>query len=125
MTDSGLFVEGVEIRITKEDVEILSEDQLKALREHNRLCMTKDYQQSALQLPTGIPKNCKVEQPGDQIRPDYDGKQGSLCWRAGGDVRICSRNGINRKEYQIGFAGAARKQSEMNNGETTLTQNDN
>jgi hypothetical protein len=88
-----------------------------AKREINEREMTKEHQRGAEKLPLGIPKRCKVDQPGDRER-SVSYKLGTGGYPTGnGEVRIQYINGHNKKEYHMGFAGRARTQGEMNSGE--------
>jgi hypothetical protein len=69
-----------------------------------------------MELSAGIPVRCKVEQPGAQIRPEWDYIQSDMQW-VNGEVRIRYQNGHNKYEYHMGFAGRARTPQQMNAGE--------
>jgi len=86
-----------------------SEEVRRGKREENRRAMQKDHQRGALLLPTGIPGNCKVEQPRAQMEyiltPTY--KQGDTQY-TNGEVRNMYFDGRENKRYAWGFAGRAR-----------------
>jgi hypothetical protein len=63
MAEIKIFDTEEEIPITKEDYILLSHAELERIREHNRACAAEEHRKSALTLPSGIPKNCRVEQP--------------------------------------------------------------
>jgi hypothetical protein len=108
--DLGLMVSPsiTEVTITKYDTEILTEEQLKGLREHNLKAMAFTHQQGAERLPLGIPINCKVEQPRAQLEhiltPTY--KQGDTQY-TNGETYNKYVTGRNKFEHRWGFAGRA------------------
>ena len=95
-----------------------SEEVRKDKREANMQEMKEEHQIGAIYLLSGVPLGCKVEQPRDQLREDYDGIQGVACWMSNGNTWIRYKNGANKYEYHMGFAGPAREQEHMNTGET-------
>jgi hypothetical protein len=103
--------------------EAASEESRRVLRRMNDEEMKESHQWGAERLLTGIPKDCKVEQPRAQQEHISIAiyKTGDQQF-TNGLLRICYINGVNRKEYHIGFAGRARTQAEMNSGEGEFHQ---
>jgi hypothetical protein len=106
------------IVITKRMVKELNEEQLARIREHNREHMTYTHQRGSQELPIGIPGGCKVEQPREQREhiTTLTYKQGDTQY-TNGLLRIRYKNGHEKYEYHIGFAGPARAPGDMNGGE--------
>ena len=94
------------IRIFESD----SEEIRKIKRGHNTIASVIYHQRGAESLPTGIPKNCKVEQPraqGEHIStPTY--VLGDQQY-TNGLTRNLYINGHNKFTHKMGFAGRAHK----------------
>jgi hypothetical protein len=63
MEETEIFDTEKEIQITKEDYTLLTHAELEQIRAHNRACAAEEHRRGSLTLLSGIPKNCRVEQP--------------------------------------------------------------
>lgn len=93
-------------------------------REENEKEMANDHYRGSLLLPTGIPERCKVEQPRDHLRPEWDYIQGDEQF-TNGMTRVRWYDGKNVGHYGRVFsgnchaafmAGVKRDGSSLNNG---------
>ena len=89
--------------INKEDSEEMKASKRRVLE----IEMRNDYKQGALRLPLGIPKDCKIDQPGNIKRSEWDYRLGDTQF-CNGEVRNVYFDGHQKKFTALGFAGRAK-----------------
>ena len=87
-----------------------SEEVRASKRRANEEEMAKEHKQGALRLPLGIPKDCKIDQPGDIKRSQWDYRLGDTQY-TNGVVRNTYFDGTQKKFTALGFAGRAKTQN--------------